>query len=84
MYVPVKPGVNKIHMSYFPPYMGIGIMITVIAIIAFILISKTMRGKASIIDRPDKVILYVYETVFVVALLVVYIIPAFAAVRTLL
>lgn len=75
MYVPVKAGVNKIHMSYFPRYMSCGICVSIASVGFLIIITLVKRKKTENCGKYDAFLICVYEIAAMAAVLFVYFIP---------
>ncbi len=75
MYIPVEAGDNEIKLTYFPPYMKMGIIIALIAgaLLVGILISDKKRPRSA--TKADLVLGYVYVLSTIAAFIVIYAVP---------
>lgn len=80
MYVPVKEGINEIHMSYFPKYMKQGMVISLVFLVIFVYVIQVKRMAESKTIPIDKFFGTVYSFATIAILLLIYIIPTVFAV----
>ena len=78
MYVPVGDGIESIHMSYFPPFMGTGAFIAMLSVVAIIFLAvKYKNGTAYC--RADRILAALYALGFAAVFVVIYVIPVIYA-----
>ena len=80
MYVPVQGGANEIRMSYIPPYMIPGIIVSVISVALVIILTFLYKKKNPVPGRADTISGIVYVAAFGVAVVLVYAVPVIYAV----
>ncbi len=80
MYVPLSGKDNTVHMSYFPPYMKTGIVLSLVSALVLIVILICDRKRQPGITAADRVLGVLYGFAFAAAFIVIYLIPAAYAV----
>ncbi|MBR6159029.1 MAG: YfhO family protein, partial [Lachnospiraceae bacterium] len=78
MYVPVQ-GAKMIHMSYFPPMMKSGAVISVIFLVLLLVTIYKDKRKAPAAGAPDRILGYTYIIAYCAAFTAIYAIPVLYA-----
>ncbi len=73
MYIPISPGNCDIYLSYFPPMMGLGIVIAVAGLICMVIYMRKFRDYTGC--RINRILINIYKSAFVTAFVFVYMVP---------